>query len=271
MKSFITKAAGVALATISAMSFVGVGTASAATSDGTATLVTGSNSSTTPLTNGNSDTVYGVNLQASAQAANGVVNNRPDCSADSATGSTTVYIYLVHQGEDPTKLNETAGEPGTLPDASTTLTMFDSNGTVETNQTGPFGNTQNTAAGTGQINLPPTQNFTWGQITASTGGGVPLTGASGLLYSGTTGVWHGGYVCYKAGTGVTDWWGFTVTFTQAATGGGSQGFTWTVTPDQPASSTPEVPLPILLPLGGAGLIAGGVLFSRRRTHRAAAA
>jgi hypothetical protein len=271
LKSFIPKAAGVALATMSAMSFIGVGTASAATSDGTASLVTGSNSSTTPLTSGNSDTLYGVNLQASAQAANGTVNNRPDCSADSATGSTNVFIYLVHQGEDPTKLNMSTGEPGTLPDSSTTLTMFDSNGTVETSGTGPYGNTQNTAAGTGQINLPPTQQFQWGQVTATSGGGVPLTGSTGLLYQGTTGTWHGGYVCYKAGSGVTDWWGFTITFTQNSASGGSQGFTWTVTPDQPPSSTPEVPLPILLPLGGAGLIAGGVLFSRRRSHGTTAA
>ena len=276
MKSLVPKVAGVALAATSVFGVLSSATASASTIDGTASFVTNNNASTTPLSSGNSDTPFGVSLSASP-AANGTVNNRPNCSADSSTGGTFAYTYLIHQGEDPTKLNMSAGEPGALPDASSTAALVDSAGAVQTESSGPDGDTHTVAPGTGQVNLPPTQQFEWAPLTNPAAVGFPATGSGGLMYqtngSGTPfGTWHGGYLCFKNGTTVTDYWGFTITFTQDnTTNGGSQHFTWTVVPDQPASATPEVPLPILLPLGGAALIGGGVLFSRRRNHRATAA
>lgn len=186
-----------------------------------ASFLAGNNSGTTFITSGLSDTPYGVSLSPTV-AANGTVNNRANCSYDSATGGDFIYTYLIHSTEQVTKLNMSQGEPGILPDGSTTLALFTSGGNIETNSTD-----LNTASGTGQILLDPTTAYSFGAITDPNGGGVPL---STLLYKGgKSGTWSGGYLCFRNGTTVTNHWDFSVTFTKTAVGAGnSQGFKWSI-------------------------------------------
>lgn len=239
------------------------GIASASITNGTVGLVAGNNSGTVPLPNvpHPSTTTYGVQLQPTT-AANGQTNNRANCPADSATGSTYVYTYLIPANEDVHTDNFSQGEPGFLADDPSNadfhaLALTDNFGNFETNN-----NDAETAPGTGQILLPVTTAYDFGTLVSDLG--IPtstLTGTNG-------GNWVAGYTCFKDGKVVTDNWQFPVTFT--ANSADPSGFTWQVT-SGPGNPLPEVGLPILLPLGGTALIVGGVAFTRRRRKQAQAA
>ena len=75
----------------------------------------------------------------------------------------------------------------------------------------------NTAIGTGQIVGIP-NNFEWAPIIAKSY--VPLTGSSGLLYTGSgtsaSGIWEAGIVCANTSGVPVDNWNTEVTFAAKA-------------------------------------------------------
>ena len=84
---------------------------------------------------------------------------------------------------------------------------------------------------------------------------------STLLYSGTSGVWETGLVCANSSGAVTDYWNAEVTFT--ASGSDPNGFTFAAVPGV-GTGSPEVPLPILLPLMAIAIFGGAYGINRRR-------
>ncbi len=182
--------------------------ASAATVNGIATIA--SPGTTTPLLSGGSATQFTVSLPP--QAA---------CSGDTATNGYHVYSYLVHKGVALSGITF-------IGDPSAGLGLFDPTGTYY----GPV----NTAIGTGQIVGIP-NNFEWAPIIAKSY--VPLTGSSGLLYTGSgtsaSGIWEAGIVCANTSGVPVDNWNTEVTF--AAKASDTNGFNWSAVPG-PSGSAP---------------------------------
>jgi hypothetical protein len=212
----------------------GAGTAGAATLGATATITDPANSQA-PLPTGAAAKLFSVSLPSGAK-----------CSGDTQSGGYHVFSYLVQSGTDITTLTFPDGLPGTG------YGLFDSGGSF-------YGN-QNTAATTGQVVSIP-NNFQFSQLTSASSLGLPV---STLTYSGTSGVWETGLLCTNTNGVVTDFWQTEVTFT--ASGSDPSGFTWAAVPGVPAG-TPEVPLPILLPLVGIAAVGGAVALGRRRSRR----
>jgi len=185
--------------------------------------------SLSPLASGGSTTEFSLALPANAA-----------CSGDTATGGYHVYSYLVEQGTAVTGI---------------TFTTHPSVGIGLVNNTGVYYGPVNTAITTGQIIGIPS-NFEWAPLLTD---GESL---SSLLYSGGSGVWETGLACANSSGVLTDYWNTEVTFT--ASGSDPDGFVWSV---GPPASTPEVPLPAVLPVVGAALLAGGVWTWRRRDAR----
>ena len=98
----------------------------------------------------------------------------------------------------------------------------------------------NTAQTTGQIIAIP-NDFEWSHLTDPNGFDVPLTGSTGLLYSGTSGAWTAGLACAKSDGTVSDWWSTAVTFTAA--GADPNGFTWTASASGTTGATTTTTLP----------------------------
>jgi len=204
--------------------------ASASTLGGTATI---SNTSGTALTG----------TLGSAQAFTVTLPPNTDCSGDTQHGGYLVYSYLVPAGTSVSTLTFPGQQPGTG------YGLFDSNG---------YYGAQNTAPTTGQITNVPL-DFSWSALSGAIGGGSALYNPSGG--AGTSATWQAGIAC-AVGTGaVTDYWVDNVTFTKSTTD--ANGFTWTSSPG-PGTQSPEVPMAIVLPLGGIALLAGGVALTRRR-------
>jgi hypothetical protein len=189
------------------------------------------------LPSGGSATTFTVTLPSGAA-----------CPGDSIAGY-KVFSYLVHEGTDPATVAFGTGFP------SVGYGFVDNTSTY-------YGNV-NTALTTGQVPTLPT-NFKWSALVQSGGGSLPL---SEVLYSGTTGSWVAGIACVKDGA-VTNHWTTPVTFT--ASGTDANGFTWAAVPGAPAE-TPEVPLPILLPILGLAIAGGAYGINRRRGRLTTAA
>lgn len=216
---------------LAGLAVLGATPASASTLGGTATIK--NPSSGNAVASGGSTTTFTVGLPA--QAA---------CTGDTANGGYHVYSYLVQQGTDL---------------STVTFVNFPSSGYGLVDNTGTYYGPANTAITTGQIvGIPNT--FQWGPLVDSDGGSLPV---STLLYSGSSGVWEAGLVCANASGHVTDNWNTEVTFT--ASGSDANGFTWAAVPGVP-SLTPEVPWPAVLPIAGASVAGGAVLFVRRRSR-----
>jgi hypothetical protein len=212
----------------------GAAAAGASTLGGTATITDPGNAQA-PLPSGAAAKVFSV-----------VLPNLAACPGDSQSGGYRVQSYLVHSGTDVSTLKFTGGQP------SAGYGLLDTGGSYY----GPA----NTAPTTGQIIGIP-NNFQWSQLTASGGFGLPL---ATILYSGTSGVWETGIACADTNGNVTDYWNSEVTFT--ASGADPSGFTWAAVPGVSAG-TPEVPLPILLPVIGLAVVGGSIALGRRRNRR----
>lgn len=235
IRRLAARAAVVGTAVAALAGSYGAPTAGAATLGGTATITDPANSQA-PLASGSAAKLFSVTLPA--QAA---------CSGDTTTGGYHVYSFLVQQGTDVSTLTF-ASNP------SAGYGLIDSAG----NYYGPA----NTATTTGQVIGIP-NNFQWSQLTANTGFGLPL---ASILYSGTSGVWETGLACADTNGHVSDYWTTEVTFT--ASNSDASGFTWAAVPGVP-TGTPEVPLPVLLPVIGVAVAGGAVALGRRRNRRPA--
>ena len=205
------RAATVVLATVAVLATLAAATAtpaSAATVDAVATIA--SPGTTTPLASGGSTTQFTVSLPA--QAA---------CSGDTASSGYHVYSYLVPKG---TNLSTVTFQLA----PSVGLGLFDTTGTYY----GPA----NTAISTGQIIGIP-NDFEWAPIISK--GYAPLTGSTGLLYTGSgasaSGIWEAGLACANTSGVLVDNWNTEVTF--SADSSDANGFTWTAIPG-PSGSAP---------------------------------
>ena len=236
--------AATVLATSGGIIANGATSAYAAVSGTNGTITVTQSDGTTPMNSGGSQTQYYVNL------SNSPGKPAADCSADSASGSTFVYSYAVHQSVDPTTLSFASGHPAGTGAAygSTAFGMFQSpNGTYYGGQT--------TAVSTGQVQTNGVA-FQWNPPLGS-------THTSQVLYNGgAASAWNVGLACWNSATSaITDYWNVVITFSPDSTDTG--GYTWTAA-NNPQQSVPEVPLPIVLPLAAVALIGGGVMFARRR-------
>ncbi len=184
--------------------------AGASTVDGIATIA--QPGTTTPLLSGASTDPFTVALPSGAS-----------CDGDTASGGYHVYSYLLPAG---TALS------------SVTFVSHPSAGLGFFNPSGTYFGPVNTAIGTGEIPSLP-NNFEWAPIIANNY--IPLTGAGGLLYtgSGTTasGVWEAGIVCANSSGAPVDNWNTEVTFSANATD--TNGFVWSAVPG-PSGSSPAV-------------------------------
>jgi len=180
-----------------------------ATTDTTATIA--SPGTTTELPSGGSATQFTVALPP--QAA---------CSGDTATHGYHVLSYLLPKGEALSSVSFTTGFP------STGFGFFDELGTYY----GPV----NTSIGTGQITEIP-NDFEWAPMIVD--GYLPLTGSTGLLYSGSgptaSGVWEAGIVCANSSGVPVNFWNTEVTF--SASSSDPNGFTWSATPGGSTTTT----------------------------------
>ncbi len=197
---------------VSAMSGLGLvvaGPAGASTLDGTATIT--SPGTTTEINSGGSATQFTVTLPA--QAA---------CDGDTATDGYHVYSYLLPQGTPLSGVSFAGGSP------TKGLGLFEAVGTYY----GPV----NTAIGTGQIVGIP-NDFEWAPMIADAY--LPLTGAGGLLYSGSgataSGIWEAGLTCANTDGVPVDNWNTEVMFT--ASSSDPNGFVWSAVPGAPTTTT----------------------------------
>jgi hypothetical protein len=162
------------------LAFMAVNGASAAGTNGGAAVI--SNPGTgQPLASGGSQTAFTLKLPASP-------GDR--CSADSATGNTNVYSYIVPIGTDPSGLTF---DPDQGP--NTGFSLYKTDGT-------PY-IAQNTGAGTGQV-LPATFNFDF----------FSINGSGGQKFTLPAGDYNVGLACWKSNTNTEDkFWNTTLTFT----------------------------------------------------------
>ncbi len=163
------------------------------------------------------------------------------CSGASSTNGTQEQSYLIPASTSPASLTYTGGN---------------------INGTGNFSLYDNSGAQVG-----PTNTATSGQVVAIQNANIDLGDnfpVSTVIPSGTSAQWNMGIACTvpPAGGGaatVTDYWNTIVTFTTSA--GDPMGYTWTY---GTAAVTPEAPLAVGLPIGGAAVIGTGAFINRRR-------
>jgi hypothetical protein len=166
-----------------------------------------------------------------------------DCSADSATGSTTFYSYMAPQYTNPG--TETVSGGG--------VTI--GNGIYANAGTGADGGNHNVAPSTGQV---PQVLYSFSKTAIHVTGGIIPAGQSSAVY-------EVGILCWNSSTAaVTDWWNAECTFT-----GTSASYTFSCVPGPPSTNPnlPEAPLAIALPIGGAAAIGAGVFFTVRRRRK----
>lgn len=236
--SFVSRAAaGAAVAAVAVtggLSLLAM-PASASTIDGVATLTNPSTNAPISSAGGSSN----FTLALPAHAA---------CSGDTATGGYHVYSYVVTGPLSASALTSYLQGLNPNNDFPTKYLQLTDNG-------GNFYAAANTAIGTGQVVSIPL-NFNFGVLNQDLSNfGMPTL-------PGTT--QEVGLLCATSSNVVTDFWNTEVTFTASSD---SSGFNFA--PSSPGSQTPEVPLAVVLPLAGLGLLGGGVFFARRRnTHTA---
>ncbi len=193
---------------LAALGLASADPAGASTVNGTATVATPG--TTSELDSGGSTTQFTVALPPNAA-----------CDGDTATGGYHIYSYLLPKGTALSAVTFT-GHP------SAGLGYFSSSGTYF----GPV----NTAIGTGQVPTLP-NNFEWAPMI--TNSYLPLTGASGLLYSGSgstaSGIWESGIVCANTNGLPVDNWNAEITFSANTTD--ANGFTWTAKPGGSTTTT----------------------------------
>jgi hypothetical protein len=238
--SFVSRAAaGAAVAAVAVtggLSLLAM-PASASTIDGTATLT--NPATNTPITSAGGSSNFTLTLPP--QAA---------CTGDTATGGYHVYSYVIAGPLSASAL--TTYLQGLNPNTGVGSTYF-----PITDNGGNFYGPANTAIGTGQITQIPL-NLNFGVLNGL------LSQFSLPTLPGTT--QEVGILCATSSNVVTDFWNTEVTFTASSD---SSGFSFA--PTSPGSQTPEVPLAVVLPLAGLGLLGGGVFFARRRNAQAATA
>ena len=156
------------------------------------------------------------------------------CPGNTANNAYHVYSFMVPAGTDPSTVSFATGTP------STGLGYFGSAGYV-----GPI----NTATSGQVVGLP--NDLAWSNY----------PGPSTDLTGGSTKTWDSGWACADGNGVVQRYWDQQITF--AAT---STSFTWTPIASVGAQ-TPEVPLTVALPLGGAAVLGGGAFVNRRRSRR----
>jgi hypothetical protein len=211
------------------------GTAYASGSGGTATP--------SSLSGGSAQTF---SLALSGGAGTGLDGTNASCAADSNTGNTTFYSYLIPAYSNPGSEVVSAGavSPG--------IGLYSTSGSVDNNN-------HNVGTGSGDI---PSVTYSW----------VKTNTHHNLLQGNQSMIYEAGQLCWNQGTGaVTDWWNMEVTFTASTSDSG--GFTWSAVPGPPSTppATPESPLAVALPVGGGAVIVGALLFETRRRRRKVAA
>ena len=205
-------ATGVVLSAVlgGGLAFMLAGGATAATNGGSAVI---SNPATgNPLPSGGSQTAFTIKLPA---------NPGDRCSADSATGNTNVYSYIVPIGTDPSGLTF---DPDAGPSAGFPLYKTDGSAYIA----------QNTGSGTGQV-LPATFNFDL----------FSINGSGGTKFTLPAGDYNLGLACWKSTTSTLDkFWNTTLTFT--ASGSDPNGEVWgpfvppTTTTTAPSTTTTTI-------------------------------
>jgi hypothetical protein len=177
-------------------------------------------------------------LTSSGGPSTGLDGTNASCQADSATGSTTFYSYLIPAGASPTSEIVSGGviSPGTG--------IYSNAGTVD-------GGSHNVGTGSGDI---PSVTYSW----------VKTNLHHNLLGGANSAVYEAGQFCWNQSTQlVTDSWNMEVTFTADAND--PTGFTWSAVPG--VAQVPESHLAVALPVGGGAMIAGAVVFETRRRRR----
>jgi len=197
----LAAASAAVLAAAATLTVVIVQPASASTLNGIATIA--SPGTTNYLLSGASTTPFTVSLPS--QAA---------CSGDSVHGY-HVWSYLVPQGTVMSTVSFTNNHPSV--------------GVGVLNSSGKYYGPVDTAITTGLIYGIP-NNFEWAPVVT-----VPRISLSGLLYSGSSGVWEAGLACANSSGTLTDNWNTEVTFTASSTD--TNGFTWSAVPG-PSGSAP---------------------------------
>ena len=192
----VTLAAAATLAVV-----VVSGPATASTLNGIATIAVPG--TTTALLSGASTDQFTLSLPP--QAA---------CDGDSVHGY-HVWSYLVPQGTDLSTVTFTNNQPSV--------------GVGLLNTAGRYYGPVDSAITTGQVYGIP-NNFEWAPLVT-----VPRISLSGLLYSGSSGVWEAGLACATSAGAVADNWNTEVTFTASSTD--TNGFTWSAVPG-PSGSAP---------------------------------
>lgn len=160
-------------------------------------------------------------------------------SASTANPGNLIFSFMVPTAVDPMTLSFTTGSP------SQGYGYFDSFGT--------YAGALNTGAA-GEVTVVNSNQY---QMS-----GVPFTAPDPAGPTGTQ-TWHTGWACSQNGV-VTRYWQQDITFTTSGT-----SYTWTPVANVPPPATPEVPLTVALPLGGAGVIGAGMFVNRRRSRRVA--
>jgi len=162
------------------------------------------------------------------------------CSGNDTTNGTLEQSYLVPAATNPASLTYTGGTIN----GTGNYSLYDTIG----NPVGPT-----PPALSDQVIAIPTDIVFGGNFPASV-----------LIPSGTSAQWNMGIACAVPPSGggaatVSDYWNVLVTFTAA--GGDANGYTWTY---GTSAVTPESPLTVGLPIGGAAVIGSGIFINRRR-------
>jgi hypothetical protein len=206
----------------------GATAASALTSSGNVTIVDASNKAI--VTAQDAAVLFTANVPAGAV-----------CPGSGAQGY-SVDSFLVPAGTDPSTISFTTGLP------SNGLGYFDQTGNT---YEGGF-----PASSTGGIIGLPVQQMNWaGGLTLGDFTIAQLTGGSSMT-------WDSGWACVFQGA-VVSFFDQQITFRTSTT---ASGMTYTPIP-QASTVVPQSPLAIALPVGGAAMLAVGVLVNRRRTVR----
>lgn len=213
----LARVVGVVLLSLGvALTIMGKAQAGVSGTNGTMTIT--QQDGQTAMNSGGSQATFYLNL------SNSPGKPAADCSADSATGSTFVYSYAVHQSVDPSTLSFASGHPAGT-GATYGTTAF---GLFQSPNGGYYGG-QTTAVGTGQVQTNSV-GFQWNPPLGS-------TKASALLFNGGgSSAWNVGIACWNSGTSaITDIWNSVVTFGPSSSD--PAGYTWTANPSSTSTST----------------------------------
>jgi hypothetical protein len=239
MKFSLNKLGAAAATTIAATTAMAVFASSAFGAVNAGTLTVAVAGGVTPL-NGTFDGASGFSL---------VLPTGATCQVGSGSGG-RVLPYLISSTATISNFVPSAlqGFTQTAPANPIVTSLYDAAGSpIIVNSGAISGSTQGLAA----ANLPV--SFVLSNTTTIT---TPLDAVP-------AGSYNIGVACTDNARNVTDYWQWPITITAGGTG--ASGFQYAVS--NTTANTPEVPLPVALPLAGIAVIGGGTMVRRRRKSR----